>query len=106
MILKRYIENELRRPDFLTATDYKQIKDEIFLFVYFAGHGCAEMKQYYILNEDTEDKCFWKAEANLKLLAEMAGKSLKLFVVFDTCRERIEKPRELIRQFHAEQLML
>ena len=103
IILKRYIENELNQEDFLKQTDYQQIKDEIFLFVYFAGHGCADMKQYYVLNEDTEDKCFWKAEANLKQLAEMAGRSLKLFVVFDTCREHIDRPKEIIRKFHAEQ---
>ena len=59
-----------------------------------------------MLNEDTVDKCFWKAEEKLKTLTAMAGTSLKLFVVFDTCREDIKKPKEKIIKFHNYQLTL
>ena len=59
-----------------------------------------------MLNEDTIDKCFWKAEFNLKRLASMAGTSLKLFVVFDTCREKKEIPEETIEKWHQHQHLI
>ena len=105
-MLSRYIENELIKPDFLEDKTYKQIKEEIFLFVYFAGPGCVDNKQYYVLNEDTVDKCFWKAEEKLRTLTVMAGTSLKMFVVFDTCREDIKKPQKTVREFHEYQSIL
>ena len=65
VLLKRYIENELHKADFLDVKDYKQLKEEIFLFAYFAGHGCADTSQYFVLNEDQVEKCFWNAERRL-----------------------------------------
>ena len=58
--------------------------------------------QYYVLNEDTAEKCFWRAESNLQRLATQAGKNLKSFVVFDTCREPIEIPRSKVIEFHRQ----
>ena len=92
VILQRYIENEMKQANFLLDKNYVQISDEILLFAYFAGHGCADTMQYFVLNETTVQKCFWKAEGNLQRLATMAGKNLKSFVVFDTCREPLEIP--------------
>ena len=40
VMLKRYIENELKQEGFITMKEYQQIKDEVLLFSYFAGHGC------------------------------------------------------------------
>ena len=58
--------------------------------------------QYYVLNEVTAEKCFWRAESNLQRLATQAGKNLKSFVVFDTCREPIEIPRSKVIEFHRQ----
>ena len=88
-VLKRYIENELKQPDFLNCKDYQQIKEEALLVAYFAGHGSADTKQYFVLNEDTMDKVFWDAEAKLIRLAKMCGNALKILVIYDTCREPI-----------------
>ena len=65
VILQRYIENEMKQANFLLDKNYVQISDEILLFAYFAGHGCADTMQYFVLNETTVQKCFWKAEGNL-----------------------------------------
>ena len=65
VLFRRFIENELRETDFLSNKEYKQLKVEIFLFAYFAGHGCADTSQYFVLNEDTAEKCFWNAERRL-----------------------------------------
>ena len=49
--LKRYIENELHCENFLSVEDNQRIQDEVLLFVYFAGHGCADVSQIFVLNE-------------------------------------------------------
>ena len=77
-----------------------QLKVEIFLFAYFAGHGCADTSQYFVLNEDTVEKCFWNAERRLIQLAKRSGKLFKQFVVFDTCREPIKIPRGKVEAYH------
>ena len=61
-MLQRYIANEINEPDFLLNKEYTQIKEEILLLVYLAGHGCADTKRYLVLNEDTLEKVFWPAE--------------------------------------------
>ena len=55
----------MKQANFLLDKNYVQISDEILLFAYFAGHGCADTMQYFVLNETTVQKCFWKAEGNL-----------------------------------------
>ena len=42
-----------------------QIKDEVLVFAYFAGHGCGDTKRQFVLNETSLDKVFWPAEENL-----------------------------------------
>ena len=87
-MFQRYIENELQQENFLNFKDYVQLKEEILLYVHFGGHGCIETEQIFVLNEeDMEKKAFWKAEKKLIDLAKKCGNGLKIFVVFDTCRE-------------------
>ena len=48
--LARYIQNELYVKDFLTKLDpAEQIRDEILVFAYFAGHGCGDTKRLFVL---------------------------------------------------------
>ena len=75
----------------------------MLLIAYFAGHGCADTMQYYVLNEDHVDKCFWKAEMHLQRLAKMAGPNFKEFVVFDTCREPLHIPKDKVIEYHNKQ---
>ena len=97
VILKRYIENELHQPDFLSVEGHQQIYDEVLLFVYFAGHGCADTNQIFVVNESNLDKVFWNAEEKLTKLAERCGNALKQIVVFDVCREPISKTKKSIK---------
>ena len=50
-------------PNFIDKKDFEQIKDEIMLFAYFAGHGCQQAYQEIILNEDNVKNAFWPVEA-------------------------------------------
>ena len=64
--LARYIQNEIHCKDFLTELDpADQIRDEILVFAYFAGHGCGDTKRLFVLNEADMDKVFWPAEDRL-----------------------------------------
>ena len=87
VFLRRFIENELRQKDFLSYKGYKHMTYETLLFVYVAGHGCADTHQILVLNESDHAKAFWNIEEKLLNLAKMCGSSLKIFVVYDVCRE-------------------
>ena len=66
IFLARYIQNELHVEDFLTKVDpAEQIRDEVLLFAYFAGHGCGDTKRLFVLNEPDMNKVFWPAEDRL-----------------------------------------
>ena len=67
MKLARYIKVEEKFPDFLTKNDPAEIpKEEILVFAYTAGHGCADSKQYFVLNENDIDKIFWPIQEKLR----------------------------------------
>ena len=87
IILQRYIEAEKKEPDFIKKGKQAEFMREVFLFIYLAGHGCADSKQYFLLNEKDVTKIFWKAEAENRTLLNRCGKACKLFVVYDCCRE-------------------
>ena len=60
---------------------------EAYLFIYLAGHGCSDYRQYFLLDEENPDQIFWKAEADSRKLLDRCGKEVKMFVVYDCCRE-------------------
>ena len=59
---------------------------EVFLYVYYAGHGCDDGMQWFILNEATPEKCFWPAESRIRTIGKLCLSPCKLFVVYDCCR--------------------
>ena len=59
----------------------------MFLYFYFAGHGCTDKMQYYVLNEADPVLALYKAEESLRILAERGHGLCYLFAVYDICRE-------------------
>ena len=98
IIFKRFIENELRQPDFLNCADYEQLTEETFLLCYVAGHGSADTHQKFVLNESDEDKAFWDIEKELIKLARLCGHPLKIIAVYDVCREPVQTTLESMRR--------
>ena len=96
--LKRFIENELRQPDFLNCASYHQLTEETFLFCYVAGHGCADTHQKFVLNETDIEKAFWDIEKELVNLARQCENPLKIIAVFDVCREPVTITLESMRK--------
>ena len=42
VLLKRYIDAERQEPDFIAKGLAKEFLLEMFLYIYYAGHGCAD----------------------------------------------------------------
>ena len=70
--------------------------------VYFAGHGCADTKRYFVLNEPDAAEAFWPAEGNLLQLGTLCGSALKEFILFDICWEPKEITEENILKFQKD----
>ena len=75
--------------------------------MYYAGHGCADVKQYFVLNGDTVNKIFWPVEYFLRLLGKKSRGAAKIFVVYDCCREDYgplrQKVIKALEQYNAEE---
>ena len=59
---------------------------ETFIFVYYAGHGCDDSKQWFILNEQDVKSCFWPAESKIRTIGKSCLGPCKIFAVYDCCR--------------------
>ena len=94
MLLQRYKEAEAAEPSFIERGLSDNFTNEVFLFVYYAGHGCASGKQYFVLNEDKIEKTFWPSESKLRKIGQRCGSSVKIFVVNDCCREDYNELKE------------
>ena len=81
--LQRKVEADKNNEAFIAPLSHRR---EVFLFIYYAGHGCEDGKQWFILNEKTPDECFWPAESRIRAIGRLCGLACKLFVVYDCCR--------------------
>ena len=90
ILLQRYIDAERQEPEFIARGLTANFLFEVFLYIYYAGHGCLDNKQMIVLNEKEIKKIFWPAEEKFKLILSRSGSNCKLMVVFDCCREDYE----------------
>ena len=84
--------------NFLNQKDLVLLQEEILIFAYFAGHGCSDHSQYYLLNESKVDKIFWPAETKLRQLGSLGGTCTKVVAVYDICREPYEPLKTKIQK--------
>ena len=87
LLLQRYIDAEKQEPDFIARGLGGNFLYEVFLYFYYAGHGCSDNRQMIVLNEKEIDKIFWPAESKIKLILSRSASNCKAMVVFDCCRE-------------------
>lgn len=72
------------------------------MFCYYAGHGCASGKQFFVLNEETVKKTFWPAETKLRQIGKRCGSCVKIFVVNDCCREDYDELKKKMEKAEKE----
>ena len=53
-------------PNFIEKGLTDKFLHDVFVYVYYAGHGCADNQQMFVLNEQSVDKIFWPAEKKIK----------------------------------------
>ena len=102
-----YLENSTKKEldavktqiaKIITKITKKGEGDNMFLYVYFAGHGCSDKEQYFVLNEAEPKDALYKAEANMRMLAERGHGLCYLFAVYDICREDSSFFHDIIKQ--------
>ena len=76
--------------------------NEVFFYFYYAGHGCADNRQWIVLNEKEQKKIFWPAEEKIKMFLSIADSNCKSLVVFDCCREDLIKARARVSEAFEE----
>ena len=70
--------------------DFEALKEEILILAYFAGHGCSDHTQFFLLNESESKKIFWPAETKLRKIGQICGNGVKVIAIYDICREPYE----------------
>ena len=101
-LLQRYIDAERQEPDFIARGLSLNFLFEVFLYIYYAGHGCSDNMQYFVLNGQEVDKIFYPAEYRIKKILARAGSNCKSMVVYDCCREDYAELRKKIIETHKE----
>ena len=66
ILVKRYVDAERQVPDFIAKDMSGNFLLEVFMYTYYAGHGCSDYRQHMVLNEKEIDDVFWPAESNIK----------------------------------------
>ena len=96
LLLMRYIEAEKQEKDFISRGLARLFVQDVFFYVYYAGHGCADQKQHFVLNATDIGKMFWPVESKIKTLLGRCGSNVKVICVYDCCREPYQKLLEKI----------
>ena len=67
--------------------------ERTFLFVYCAGHGVADQRQYIVLNGTSGN--LYPIEAELRSIVGATQKMCTVFAVYDMCKDQKERYKEL-----------
>ena len=102
IIYKRYIDAEKQIPDFIAKGRIYEFDRDAFLFIYIAGHGCADFRQIFLLDEKEPEKIFWKVELDSRKILDRCGKFCKLFAIYDCCREDYQEALKKVLKIQAQ----
>ena len=65
-----------------------------FLFVYCAGHGLADQRQYMVFNGTSGN--LYRMEAQLRDIANLEGKkAVTVFGIYDMCKDVVSRYEDL-----------
>ena len=66
-----------------------------YVFVYCAGHGCADTQQYYMINSSKLTEALFPIEARLRILSKAGKGSCYVFGIYDICRTKADELKKL-----------
>ena len=58
----------------------------MFIYVYVAGHGCADVRQYLLLNTHEPEKAMYNIEEQLRKKSRVGNGYCFIFAIYDVCR--------------------
>ncbi len=58
----------------------------MLVYAYMAGHGCADLQQYFLLNEANLNTAMFPIEFKLRKLSEIGKGNCFVFAIYDICR--------------------
>ena len=74
-------------------------KDEsVFIYAYIAGHGVADVRQYFLLNSSDPQKALYSIEEQLRLRSLAGHGKCFVFAVYDICRINADKLKQLAKE--------
>ena len=60
--------------------------ESVFIYAYIAGHGVADVRQYFLLNTSDPTKALYPIEEQLRLRSLAGDGKCYVFTVYDVCR--------------------
>ena len=79
---------------------YFNAGDTVFIYAYIAGHGCADVRQFLLLNTSDPKKAMYNIEEKLRKKSLVSNGKCFIFAVYDVCR--LQKDADKIKQLLAE----
>ena len=73
-------------------------KESVFIYAYIAGHGVADVRQYFMLNSSDPTKALYPIEEQLRLRSIAGDGRCYVFTVYDICRIRADKIKKLAEE--------
>ena len=58
----------------------------MFIYAYIAGHGCADVRLYFLINTSDATKAMYNIEEKLRIKSLLGLGKTFVFAVFDICR--------------------
>ena len=73
-------------------------KESVFIYAYIAGHGMADVRQYFMLNTSDPTKALYPIEEQLRLRSIAGDGRCYVFTVYDICRIKADKIKKLAEE--------
>ena len=66
--------------------EYAKAGETVLIYAYIAGHGCANVRQYYLMNSSDPCKALYNIEEKLRQKSLCGSGLCFVFAVYDICR--------------------
>ena len=86
------------RKDFCykTVAPIAKKEEAVFVYAYVAGHGCADVYQYFMLNDSNPKKVLFDLENALRQISQFGKGLCYVFAVYDICRSQAAWIKQLV----------
>ena len=65
---------------------HAKAEERVFVYCYCAGHGCSNVRQWFICDTSDEEKTLYNIEEKLRMLSLNGRGFAFIFATYDICR--------------------